>query len=52
MEQFADRAKLFACRFTFYIKANCNDLHLDMFTNNMLCNFKDKLTFGIIKLCT
>ena len=27
-------------------------LQLDLFTNNMFCNFKDQLTFGIIKLCT
>ena len=25
-------------------------LQLDLFTNNMFCNFKDQLTFGIIKL--
>ena len=33
-------------------KLNCDDLQLDLFTNNMLCNFKDQLVFGIIKLCT
>ena len=33
-------------------KATCNHLQLDLFTNNMLCNFKDQLIFGIIKLST
>ena len=26
----------------FSFKVNCDDLQLDLFTNNMLCNFKDQ----------
>ena len=33
-------------------KATCNHLQLDLFTNNMPCNFKDQLIFGIMKLST
>ena len=28
-------------------KVKCDDLQLALFTNNMLCNFKDQLIFGI-----
>ena len=33
-------------------KVSCDDLQLDLFTNNMPCDFKDQVIFGIIKLCT
>lgn len=38
-------------RIDFAFRANCNNLQLDLFTNNILCNFNDQLILRISKLC-
>ena len=44
MDQFVHNELQVALAF----KVNCDDLQLDLFSNNMLCDFKDQLIFGII----